>query len=179
MRYIGTIKHVQLAAITHNREAIARYRALARTPSNTFNHPFLCFSLIISWTAGYQDSYDTYLEKSTAEIEALQDWCCYLSKRLHYLCPSLRFGVHHRHVHRNRSCTYSELCMLLWPMIFCYTASAYLCTNLLVVRLTMNKLSGRCRFDLQLHKKVSIAEVTNATIGIIEGWGTNSRKIIS
>ncbi|KAF8224085.1 hypothetical protein L208DRAFT_1369571 [Tricholoma matsutake] len=51
----GTIKHAQLAAITHNRDIIAGYRALARTP------------------ATYQDSYDTYLEKSTVEIEALQD----------------------------------------------------------------------------------------------------------
>ncbi|GLB44779.1 putative component of ribonuclease P, a protein complex that generates mature tRNA molecules by cleaving their 5'-ends [Lyophyllum shimeji] len=51
----GTIKHAQLAAIAHNREVIARYRALAKTP------------------AAYQDSYETYLEKSTLEIEALQD----------------------------------------------------------------------------------------------------------
>ncbi|KAF8071518.1 hypothetical protein FPV67DRAFT_1481520 [Lyophyllum atratum] len=51
----GTIKHAQLAAITHNREVIARYRALAKTP------------------AAYQDSYATYLERSTVEIEGLQD----------------------------------------------------------------------------------------------------------
>jgi hypothetical protein len=29
--------------------------------------------LIIPSTAAYQDSFDTYLEKSTLEIEALQD----------------------------------------------------------------------------------------------------------
>lgn len=29
---IGTIKHAQLAAIAHNREVIARYRAKAKTP---------------------------------------------------------------------------------------------------------------------------------------------------
>ncbi|TFK34567.1 hypothetical protein BDQ12DRAFT_726795 [Crucibulum laeve] len=51
----GTIKHAQLAAIAHNREVVARYRTLAKTP------------------AAYQDSYDTYLETSTQEIEALQD----------------------------------------------------------------------------------------------------------
>jgi hypothetical protein len=28
----GTIKHAQLAAIAHNREVVARYRALAKTP---------------------------------------------------------------------------------------------------------------------------------------------------
>lgn len=51
----GTIKQAQLAAIQHNREVIARYRALARTP------------------AGYQDSFHEYLDKSTQEIEALRD----------------------------------------------------------------------------------------------------------
>ncbi|PFH51076.1 hypothetical protein AMATHDRAFT_40386 [Amanita thiersii Skay4041] len=53
----GTIKHAQLAAITHNREVIARYRASLQTP--TAYHA--------------QDSYEGYLEKSTVEIEALQD----------------------------------------------------------------------------------------------------------
>jgi len=51
----GTIKHAQLAAIAHNREVVARYRALAKT------------------SVAYQDSYDTFLESSTREIEALQD----------------------------------------------------------------------------------------------------------
>ncbi|KAF8874004.1 hypothetical protein BD779DRAFT_1651843 [Infundibulicybe gibba] len=51
----GTIKHAQLAAIVHNREVIARYRALANTP------------------AAYQDSYEGYLESSEQEIHALQD----------------------------------------------------------------------------------------------------------
>ncbi|KAL4250957.1 RNase P protein component 2 family protein [Abortiporus biennis] len=51
----GTIKQAQMAAIQHNREVIARYRVLARTP------------------AAYQDSYETFLKTSTEEIEALQD----------------------------------------------------------------------------------------------------------
>ncbi|KAF5379820.1 hypothetical protein D9615_005793 [Tricholomella constricta] len=51
----GTIKHAQMAAIAHNREVVARYRAQAKTP------------------AAYQDSYETYLETSTLEIGALQD----------------------------------------------------------------------------------------------------------
>ncbi|TFK96719.1 hypothetical protein BDV98DRAFT_651646 [Pterulicium gracile] len=51
----GTIKHAQMAAVEHNRIVVARYRALAQTP------------------AGYRDSYDAYLDKSTAEIESLQD----------------------------------------------------------------------------------------------------------
>ncbi|KAI0064945.1 hypothetical protein BV25DRAFT_1989677 [Artomyces pyxidatus] len=51
----GTIKHAQLAAIEHNRLIVARFRAKAKTP------------------AAYQDSYEQYLEKSTAEIDALQD----------------------------------------------------------------------------------------------------------
>ncbi|KAJ6622954.1 hypothetical protein B0H10DRAFT_865688 [Mycena sp. CBHHK59/15] len=51
----GTIKHAQLAAISHNREVVARYRAQAKTPS------------------AYQDSYDEYLQTSNMEIEALQD----------------------------------------------------------------------------------------------------------
>ncbi|KIK56141.1 hypothetical protein GYMLUDRAFT_76256 [Collybiopsis luxurians FD-317 M1] len=51
----GTIKHAQLAAIAHNREIIARYRAQAKAP------------------VAYRDSYDSYLELSNQEIEALQD----------------------------------------------------------------------------------------------------------
>ncbi|KAF9650246.1 hypothetical protein BDM02DRAFT_1499067 [Thelephora ganbajun] len=48
----GTIKHAQLAAIKHNREVIARYRARSEIGAN---------------------SYEEYLTKSTAEIESLQD----------------------------------------------------------------------------------------------------------
>ncbi|KAI0046982.1 hypothetical protein FA95DRAFT_1519536, partial [Auriscalpium vulgare] len=51
----GTIKHAQLAAIEHNRVAVARFRAKAGTP------------------AAYQDSYESFLQKSAAEINALQD----------------------------------------------------------------------------------------------------------
>ncbi|RDB26395.1 Ribonuclease P/MRP protein subunit POP5 [Hypsizygus marmoreus] len=51
----GTIKHAQLAAVAHNREVIARYRAQSRTPS------------------AYHDSYEEYLATSTLEIESLQD----------------------------------------------------------------------------------------------------------
>ncbi|KIL64395.1 hypothetical protein M378DRAFT_78159, partial [Amanita muscaria Koide BX008] len=51
----GTIRHAQLAAIRHNREVVGRYRAIAQTP------------------AGYQDVYDSYLEKSATEINSLQD----------------------------------------------------------------------------------------------------------
>ncbi|KAF9483181.1 hypothetical protein BDN70DRAFT_911334 [Pholiota conissans] len=51
----GTIKHAQLAAIAHNREIVARYRAMSKNP------------------ALYQDSYDTFLETSALEIEAMHD----------------------------------------------------------------------------------------------------------
>ncbi|KAI0788260.1 hypothetical protein C8Q74DRAFT_1367013 [Fomes fomentarius] len=51
----GTIKQAQLAAIRHNREVVARYRARAKTP------------------VGYQDSYEEFLQTSAQEIEALQD----------------------------------------------------------------------------------------------------------
>ncbi|TFK50183.1 hypothetical protein OE88DRAFT_1713284 [Heliocybe sulcata] len=51
----GTIKHAQFAAIQHNHIVVARYRALAKTP------------------AGYQDTYGSFLDASTKEIEALQD----------------------------------------------------------------------------------------------------------
>ncbi|KAF8994060.1 hypothetical protein BDQ17DRAFT_1431321 [Cyathus striatus] len=51
----GTIKHVQLAAIEHNRLVVARYRAQAKLSAN------------------YKDSYDNYLESSEKEIEKLQD----------------------------------------------------------------------------------------------------------
>ncbi|KAH9918901.1 uncharacterized protein BXZ73DRAFT_92128 [Epithele typhae] len=51
----GTIKQAQLAAIRHNREVVARYRARANVP------------------VGYQDSYEEYLRTSAQEIEGLQD----------------------------------------------------------------------------------------------------------
>ncbi|KAF8700062.1 hypothetical protein AX14_000832 [Amanita brunnescens Koide BX004] len=47
----GTIRHAQLAAIKHNREVVARYRALVQTPGG----------------------FEAYLETSTTEIEALRD----------------------------------------------------------------------------------------------------------
>ncbi|KAG6333031.1 hypothetical protein ID866_6055, partial [Astraeus odoratus] len=53
----GTVKHTQLAAIRHNREIIARFRAQAKTPA--------------SYHA--QDSYEHYLVQSTQEIETLQE----------------------------------------------------------------------------------------------------------
>ncbi|KIP11014.1 hypothetical protein PHLGIDRAFT_21911 [Phlebiopsis gigantea 11061_1 CR5-6] len=51
----GTIKQAQLAAIAHNREVIARYRA------NRLQ------------AAAYQDSYEEFLQQSTQVLEALQD----------------------------------------------------------------------------------------------------------
>ncbi|KAI0806024.1 Rpp14/Pop5 family-domain-containing protein [Irpex lacteus] len=51
----GTIKQAQMAAITHNRTVVARYRARAKR------------------SASYHDSYDEFLKTSTQEIEALQD----------------------------------------------------------------------------------------------------------
>ncbi|KAG6889658.1 hypothetical protein C0995_015774 [Termitomyces sp. Mi166 len=51
----GTIKHAQLAAISHNREIVARYRVQAKTP------------------AAYRDSFESYLENSSVEIAALHD----------------------------------------------------------------------------------------------------------
>ncbi|KAF9074473.1 hypothetical protein BDP27DRAFT_1381302 [Rhodocollybia butyracea] len=51
----GTIKQVQLAAIAHNREVIARHRAQANAP------------------VAYRDSYDAYLNSSVQDIEGLQD----------------------------------------------------------------------------------------------------------
>ncbi|KLO17385.1 hypothetical protein SCHPADRAFT_900658 [Schizopora paradoxa] len=51
----GTIKHTQLSAISHNRETVARIRAHSKLP------------------ALYRSTIDDYLEKSTKEIEALQD----------------------------------------------------------------------------------------------------------
>ncbi|KAH0833417.1 Rpp14/Pop5 family-domain-containing protein, partial [Lanmaoa asiatica] len=51
----GTIKHVQLAAIRHNRQVVARFRAMTKTPEQ------------------YQDSYEIFLTQNTREIEALQE----------------------------------------------------------------------------------------------------------
>ncbi|EGN99395.1 hypothetical protein SERLA73DRAFT_182356 [Serpula lacrymans var. lacrymans S7.3] len=51
----GTVKQAQLAAIMHNRTVVARYRTMGGLP------------------ALYQDSYDSFLEKSRMEIEAMRD----------------------------------------------------------------------------------------------------------
>jgi ribonuclease P/MRP protein subunit POP5 len=72
--HVGTIRHAQLAAIEHNRVVIARYRALAKTPG--MFHSLYSIPLNVPLkiqVAGYQDSYDSFLEKSTLEIQALQD----------------------------------------------------------------------------------------------------------
>ncbi|KAH7884841.1 hypothetical protein F5I97DRAFT_1892718 [Phlebopus sp. FC_14] len=53
----GTIKHVQLAAMRYNREVVARFRAGSKTAAQYHA----------------QDSYEAYLEKSTRELEALQE----------------------------------------------------------------------------------------------------------
>ncbi|KAN0092565.1 hypothetical protein V8E55_003349 [Tylopilus felleus] len=53
----GTIRHVQLGAIKHNRQVVARFRATAKTPEQYH----------------VQDSYEGYLARSTREIEALQE----------------------------------------------------------------------------------------------------------
>ena len=53
----GTIRHAQLAAIKHNREVIARYRAMAQIPGGF----------------GRDSHLESYLETSTTEIEALRD----------------------------------------------------------------------------------------------------------
>ena len=71
----GTIKQAQLAAIRHNREIVARYRARAKLPGTLTAHAFPIESLFhISFRiVGYQDSFEEYLQTSAQEIEALQD----------------------------------------------------------------------------------------------------------
>lgn len=75
MTLTGTIKQSQLAAITHNRQVVARFRALAQTPRMICSY---CISLapclrIFAFAENYQDSYVEFLKTSTSEIEALQD----------------------------------------------------------------------------------------------------------
>ena len=71
--YAGTIKQAQMAAITHNRVAVARYRTKARR-SGENNAFIMAFTgLMFHLTASYHDSYDDFLESSTREIEALRD----------------------------------------------------------------------------------------------------------
>lgn len=53
----GTIKHVQMAAIKHNGQVVARFRALAKTPEQYHA----------------QDSYEGYLAQSRREIESLRE----------------------------------------------------------------------------------------------------------
>lgn len=70
----GTIKQAQLAAITHNREAVTLLRSQAKIPCAFFSFTFTTRQLKASTrTAMYQHTYDQYLETSTNEIEALQD----------------------------------------------------------------------------------------------------------
>ena len=72
----GTIKHAQLAAIKHDREVIARYRAQAADKGGASGY--------IAYEATDQccefvgpnfrsDSYDHYLSQSEKEIEAIKD----------------------------------------------------------------------------------------------------------
>ncbi|KAI0791195.1 hypothetical protein C8Q75DRAFT_805555 [Abortiporus biennis] len=73
----GTIKQAQMAAIQHNREVIARYRVLARTPGIHIQSGCCCRVCEVvngyGQLVAYQDSYETFLKTSTEEIEALQD----------------------------------------------------------------------------------------------------------
>jgi ribonuclease P/MRP protein subunit POP5 len=71
----STIRHAQLAAIAHIRQVVARYRALAKNPGTfaiCFERPPLEQASIVSLVAAYQ-SYNTFLEITEHEIEALQD----------------------------------------------------------------------------------------------------------
>ena len=65
-KILGTIKHVQLASIQHNREVVARLRA----QSNAQPHPI--GGQAGRWTST-TSGYDDYLVKSAEEINALQD----------------------------------------------------------------------------------------------------------
>jgi hypothetical protein len=63
-----------MAAITHNRTVIARYRSKAkRSGVYSYYMPPTSWDLYDSLPASYHDSYDTFLHSSTQEIEALQD----------------------------------------------------------------------------------------------------------
>jgi ribonuclease P/MRP protein subunit POP5 len=72
---VGTIKQAQLAAITHNREVIARYRANRLTAGSChfFIHCRAHMFILYICLAMYQDSYEEFLQKSTQELETLQD----------------------------------------------------------------------------------------------------------
>ena len=72
----GTIKHAQLAAIAHNREAIGRMKAQAQVSGEftsytvSAKHDFKFPSHLAEKT---HHSYDDYLESSIKELEALRD----------------------------------------------------------------------------------------------------------
>ncbi|KAF8529832.1 hypothetical protein JB92DRAFT_3086906 [Gautieria morchelliformis] len=72
----GTIKHAQLAAIRHDREVIARYKARA-AEKGAFPDIYTCVIAnrkvnIVDPTAS-SVAYDQYLRQSEQEIEAIQD----------------------------------------------------------------------------------------------------------
>lgn len=70
---LGTIKHAQLAAIAHNREVVARYRAKSKLPSTFQSLSLFILDSGFLHLATYQDSYTQFLEASEREIGALQD----------------------------------------------------------------------------------------------------------
>ena len=72
----GTIKHAQLAAIKHDREVIARYRAQAVEKGGSSGY------IVYAATDQYcnfvgpsfrNNSYDHYLSQSEKKIEAIKD----------------------------------------------------------------------------------------------------------
>lgn len=71
---LGTIKHTQLSAISHNRETVARIRAQSKLPGKiVLNKEAQIRVNRITLSALYRSTVDDYLERSTKEIEALQD----------------------------------------------------------------------------------------------------------
>ncbi|KAE9403916.1 hypothetical protein BT96DRAFT_854384 [Gymnopus androsaceus JB14] len=75
----GTIKQAQIAAISHNRVVIARFRASAKAGakagvgSNSYHAHTPAAPNMSLGSDMHMDSYDAYLESSSREIEALQD----------------------------------------------------------------------------------------------------------
>lgn len=63
---VGTIKHIQLAAVKYNRELIAKVRRKERSINETASAVSTSF---VSTSGRYED----ILEKSSKEIEALQE----------------------------------------------------------------------------------------------------------
>ena len=106
-------------------------------PLYVFVHPHSYFLLILLSSAAYQDLYDTYLDKSTLEIKALQDQCGCSFKRF---VPSIHPSDFQHTISSVDSVWFHCFVICLWlkvqtrPSLLCFhLLHDFSCSNVLFV----------------------------------------------